>query len=284
MRSTSKIDALDDDETPLRLTASQTDTSRGMMVSGIMDAFDIAPTFHFVEPGLKIIAGGWIKVMDEYIVPNCTALMEPGRKFLLILDNAPSHVSRLACEHCSTVLHGSVEFQPPCSPDLSPLDFFLWNELKVQLVQHPAPVNPAELRALLICVCHRTWTGGRCMLEKMGNAWLRRLKACVAARGGFFLNSDHEISHRAAQRHSAKNTSLNTSFHTPWHAAQTLTAPQTQTTRGETLLFCHTSLHQKFRALNLKMGQEVPKTLKTGPLPHYFLTTVPQMVENTVQK
>ena len=137
-RSTSKIDALDDDEKPLRFTASQTATTRGVMVSGIMGACDIAPSSHFVEPGLKLNAEEWIKVMDEYIVPNYTALMEPGGKFLLILDNAPSHASRLACEHYSTVLHCTVEFQPPCSPDLSPLDFSLWNELKVQLV-HPAP-------------------------------------------------------------------------------------------------------------------------------------------------
>ena len=131
-RSTSKIDALGDDETPLRLTASQTDTTRGVMVSGIMGAFDIAPSLHFVEPGLK--------VMNEYIAPNCTALMEPGREFLLILDNAPSHASRLACAHYKTVWHGTIEFQPLCSPDLSPLDFFLWSELKVQLVQHPMPI------------------------------------------------------------------------------------------------------------------------------------------------
>ena len=38
-----KIDALGDDETQLRLTASQTVTTRGMTVSGIMDAYDVAP-------------------------------------------------------------------------------------------------------------------------------------------------------------------------------------------------------------------------------------------------
>ena len=70
------------DETPLRLTASQTDTTRGVMVSGIMGACDIAPSLHFVEPRLKINGEEWIKVMDEYIVPNCTALMEPGHIFL----------------------------------------------------------------------------------------------------------------------------------------------------------------------------------------------------------
>ena len=44
----------------------------------------------------------------------------------------------------------------------------------------------AELRALLTRVYHRTWTGGRWMFENMGNAWVRRLKACVAAKGVFF--------------------------------------------------------------------------------------------------
>ena len=139
--------------------------------------------------------------MDEYIAPNCTALMELGRKFLLLLDNAPSHASR---QHYKTVLHGTVEFQPPCSPDLSPLDFFLWNELETQLVQHPAPANPAELRAPLTRVYHRTWAGSREIFDKKGNAWVRRLEACVAAKGAFFEYHRHGRPHRTVQRHSAK--------------------------------------------------------------------------------
>ena len=75
------------------------------MVSGTMGALDIAPTLHFVEPGLKINAEEWIKVMDEYIAPTCTALMEPVRKSLLILDNAPSHACRLACDHYRVARH-----------------------------------------------------------------------------------------------------------------------------------------------------------------------------------
>ena len=71
-RNTSKIDALDDDETPLRLTASQTATTRGVMVSGIMGVLDIAPTLHFAGPDLKINS----KEMDECIVPNRASLME----------------------------------------------------------------------------------------------------------------------------------------------------------------------------------------------------------------
>ena len=68
--------------------------------------------------------------MDEYIVPTCSAIMEPGYKLLLLLDNAPSHACLLPCVHYKTVSHGTFEFELPCSPGLSPLDFFLRNELK----------------------------------------------------------------------------------------------------------------------------------------------------------
>ena len=67
--------------------------------TSISPSFTSLPTLHFVEPGLKISSEEWIKVMDEYTVPNCAALIERVRKFLLILDNAPSHAYRLACEH-----------------------------------------------------------------------------------------------------------------------------------------------------------------------------------------
>ena len=70
--STSETDALEEDETPLRLTASQTATTQGVRVS---DALAIAPTLHFVEPGLKINGEEWIKVMDEHTPPTCAALM-----------------------------------------------------------------------------------------------------------------------------------------------------------------------------------------------------------------
>ena len=71
---------------------------------------------------------------------------------------------------------------------------------------------------------------------------------------------------------------------TPWHSPQTLTAPQTQT-RGKTLLFCHTSQNHQFRGpLNLKKWPRGPQNLENGPLASFFLKTLPQMIENTVQK
>ena len=71
-RSTSKTDALDDDETPLRFTA----TTRGVMVSGITGA-----KLHFVELGLKVNGEERIKVMDENIAPDSGALGSLGVSF-----------------------------------------------------------------------------------------------------------------------------------------------------------------------------------------------------------
>ena len=106
--------------------------------------------------------------------------------------------------------------------------------------------------------------------EATTKRWLRRLR------------SDGDM----ASRNIGQKNVINTSFDTPWYSPQTLTEPQRQTTRGKTLLFCYTSPYQKFREhLNLKMGQVVPKTLiPNSPGPLCFFTTVPQMVENTVQK
>ena len=60
------------------------------------------------------------------------------------------------------------------------------------------------------------------MFEKIGNAWVRRLKACVAVKG-FFLNSGLEAFTSSQTKTQRKNTSFNTSFATPWHATQTQT-------------------------------------------------------------
>ena len=82
----------------------------------------------------------WLQ--DEYIFPNCAALMEPGRKFSLILDNAPSHACRLTCKHNKTVLHDTGEFQPPRFPDLSPLRL-----LFVERVQNTARSASSSCRS-----------------------------------------------------------------------------------------------------------------------------------------
>ena len=58
-----------------------------------------------------------------------------------------------------------------------------YSSFSIQLL--PIPQN---FLALLTRKYHRTWAGSREMFEKIGSAWVRRLKACVAAEGGYFEN------------------------------------------------------------------------------------------------
>ena len=112
---------------------------------------------------------------------HCAQLRSPRgawANLLLILDNAPSHTARLACERHKTVLHGTIEFDPRCSPDLSPLDFFFMERAQSPGRSVSSSCQSAELRVLLTHAYHRTCTGSRWVFEKMG-------KACVAAKVGF---------------------------------------------------------------------------------------------------
>ena len=99
------------------------------------------------------------------------------------------------------------------------------------------------------------------MFEKIGNAWVRRLKGLRCRQKGLLgtviLRLRIVPLKDTAQKHVA-----NTSFDSIWHSPQ-------RTTRGKTLLFFVTHPEpQMSSSLNLKIGQEVPKTLISSPLGH----------------
>ena len=90
-------------------------------------------------------------------------------------------VCRPACGHYKTVLHGAVEFQPPCSPDLSPLDFFYGttsrhSSTSVQLL--PTPQKCGHSRPA--CVRRRGQAAAGCSKRWVLHG-IRRVKASVAA-------------------------------------------------------------------------------------------------------
>ena len=112
------------------------------------------------------------------------------------------------------------------------------------------------------------------MFEKIGNAWVRRLKACVAAKGGSFER--RRIVPLGTQR---KNTSLTRRL-TPWHSPQTPTASQRQTTRGKTLLFCDASRTNNFEPPEPQNGPGGPKNPDFRALRLiFFFNDVSQMVD-----
>ena len=131
--------------------------------------------------------------------------------------------------------------------------------------RHPPP-NPAELRALWTRVYHRKWAGSREMFEKIGNAWVRRLKGLRGRQRRFLRVAQTWQTASCRSKTQRKNTSFHTSFDSP----QTLTAPQRQTTRGETLLFCDAYRSKNFDPPQPHNGPRSPKNLENELLGSFF--------------
>ena len=101
------------------------------------------------------------------------------------MDNAPAH-SALKARDLYDRMRGMgyrFEFQPPSSPDLSPLDFYAWNQLKTQMPE----VDNVE--ALKIRVAE-TWTKMQRErgheISQLGQNFVARCEACIAAGGAQF--------------------------------------------------------------------------------------------------
>ncbi|GBN40147.1 hypothetical protein AVEN_89911-1, partial [Araneus ventricosus] len=76
---------------------------------------------------------------------------------------------------------GCVEW-PPCSPDLNPLDFFLWGYIK-ERVYATSPPTLQELRNRITDACARV---SPTMLYKVQREVQSRVQMCMVAEGHHF--------------------------------------------------------------------------------------------------
>ena len=76
---------------------------------------------------------------------------------------------------------GTFEF-PPRSPDLTPLDFYLWGTLK-NVVYHKKPATLGDLRAEIRAACAAIPIN---TLTEVAQLTARRCNRCLAANGNHF--------------------------------------------------------------------------------------------------
>lgn len=105
-------------------------------------------------------------------------------------DGAPAHFSRIARELLSKIYdnrwigRGGPQPWPARSPDLNPIDFFLWGYLKL-LVYTTRVKNKDDLRNRIVDGCNsiRSIPG---IFERVRESMKRRLDSCIIADGGHF--------------------------------------------------------------------------------------------------
>jgi hypothetical protein len=73
---------------------------------------------------------------------------------------------------------------PPRSPDVNPLDFYLWGHLKTLVYSNPTPdVDTLRQPVEQGCASIRRVDG---LCERIRQSLMRRAQHCVAAGGGHF--------------------------------------------------------------------------------------------------
>jgi len=124
----------------------------------------------------------YLNLLEEYVYPEI--LNHPGfNEAIWQQDGAPGHYATIVRNWLDFNFpkkwigrRGPIEW-PPRSPDLTPLDFFLWGYLKSE-VYKDRPRTLDDLKTNIINTCNGVT---KQMLSNTRKEWESRLKHCITA-------------------------------------------------------------------------------------------------------
>ncbi|KAJ4428626.1 hypothetical protein ANN_24671 [Periplaneta americana] len=105
-------------------------------------------------------------------------------------DGAPAHFSRMARRYLDRrfpdrwIGRGGPIAWPPCSPDLNPLDFYLWGHLKSLVYSSPVPDLESLRNRIVACSEDIRNTPG--VWDRVRRSMRHRCEVCIEAGGGHF--------------------------------------------------------------------------------------------------
>lgn len=159
--------------------------------AGLVGDHIIGP--YFIEGNLT--GAGYLELLQNVVFPRLVELFPNNANPNLLADNiwfqqdgAPPHYAVAVRNYLNTHFpnkwigrQGQIEW-PPRSPDLSPLDYFLWGYLKSK-VYHRRPQNLEDLRERIQL---ETNLITREVLRNVQQEFLHRLAYCQEVNGGHF--------------------------------------------------------------------------------------------------
>lgn len=154
---------------------------------GIVGDFLIGPV---ILPG-TLTAEVYRNFLDDRLPELLEDIPLAMRKVMWFMhDGAPAHFSRVARESLNATYHdrwigrGGPHAWPARSPDLNPIDYFLWGYLKSLVYKTPVE-NEDDLRNRIVNGCNSIRNIPR-IFERMRDSMRRRLDSCILAGGGHF--------------------------------------------------------------------------------------------------
>ena len=134
------------------------------------------------EVGLKVNTKVYLDVLKSVVIPWCNQVAG-SRPWVWQQDLAPAHKSKETQAWLQKECYDFVPFShwPPSSPDLNPLDYFVW-----LYVENITNMTSHNTKASLIAAIRRVLTELLpALVEKACSQFRIRIKAVFEAEGGY---------------------------------------------------------------------------------------------------
>lgn len=151
-----------------------------MVWAGVIGENIIGP--YFIEENVNTEV--YLELLGDSILPRLQELNYNPETIIYQHDGAPAHRSRDAVDWLNDNIPQWIGFNgeikwPPRSPDLTPLDFFVWPYIKHKVYQ----MAPETMEDLKECVINAFNTITPNMLQNVHANILKRLRMCLAVDG-----------------------------------------------------------------------------------------------------
>ena len=152
-----------------------------VMVFGMVSSEGHIMPPHIFEVGLKVNTKVYLDVLKSVVIPWCNQVAG-GRLWVWQQDSAPAHKSKETQAWLQKECYNFVPFShwPPSSPDLNPLDYFVWSYVenitnmishntKASLIAAIRWVFTELLPALVEKACSQFWIHIEVVIEAEGS-------------------------------------------------------------------------------------------------------------------
>lgn len=153
-----------------------------VMVFGIVSSEgDIMPP-HFFDVGLRVDSDVYIDVMKKVALPWIRRVAN-GRPWVWQQDGARCHTSKKSMAFLREECYDLVppEMWPPNSPDLNPMDYFVWGVVESRSNSKPHPTKTSLVAAKKEPFQHLP----REMVRRACDRFRGRVEAVIREGGGF---------------------------------------------------------------------------------------------------
>lgn len=139
---------------------------------------------HFVDPGVKIDANYYQEEILKKVVQPLNYTLFNGEDWTFQQDSAASHKAKSTQMWLKDNVPDfiSVKEWPAVSPDLNPLDYYIWSKLEAKVCSKRHKNLESLKQALLTEWDNLSMDDIRVSIEN----WIPRLKACKKEQGDHF--------------------------------------------------------------------------------------------------